>query len=147
MSAPVVEISGLAYIVVEASDPEAWRNLGESVIGMVATETGDGLALKMDERDHRIAVVRGPADRYLATGWEVAGAAEFDAVLDRLTANDIPFHLACTTEAAARKVQQLARFDDPSGNRVELVWGFRSAFSRFRSPLTNRRDDEWAADR
>jgi len=51
-----------------------------------------------------------------------------------LTENDIPFHLAPPAEDAARKVQALARFDDPSGNGLELVWGFRSGFSRFLSP-------------
>jgi 3,4-dihydroxy-9,10-secoandrosta-1,3,5(10)-triene-9,17-dione 4,5-dioxygenase len=130
----VVEISGLSYVVVEATDPAAWRTLGENVIGMMASETADGLALKMDDRDHRILVTRGNDNRYAATGWEVGGAEAFDAVLDRLTQNDIPFYLATPTEAAARKVQQLACFDDPSGNRQELVWGFRSGFSRFTSP-------------
>jgi len=130
----VVEVSGLAYVVVEATDLSAWRSLGENVIGMMAAETDHGVALKMDERDHRIVVVLGDADRYLATGWEVAGAAEFDDVLDRLTEKDVPFYLASRDEAAARKVQALARFDDPSGNRQELVWGFRSGFTRFMSP-------------
>jgi len=134
MDAPVVEISGLAYVVVEASDPEAWRQLGENVIGMMSGAAADGLTLKMDERDHRILVTHGPTDRYLATGWEVADAAAFDAVLGRLSDNNIRFHLASKPEAAARKVQQLVHFDDPSGNRQELVWGFRSGFTRFRSP-------------
>ena len=37
-------------------------------------------------------------------------------------------------EVDARHVQEMVWFRDPSGNRHELVWGFRTDFARFKSP-------------
>jgi len=130
----VVQIRGLAYVVVETTDIAAWRNVGENVLGMSVLETAGGLALKMDERAQRILALRGNANRYLATGWEVGGQGDFDRALEQLARSDIQFHIGTSAEAASRKVRQLVWFLDPSGNRQELVWGFKSDFSRFVSP-------------
>ena len=47
----MIDIRGLAYVVVATTDPERWRSLAEDVIGMRAVDESDGqIALKMDQR-------------------------------------------------------------------------------------------------
>lgn len=130
----MISIKGLAYVVVETTDLAAWRNVGENVLGMSSIDADGGLAFKMDERAQRILVQQGKSGRYVATGWEVAGEAEFLAALEELALKGILFQIGTPTEAAARKVRKLASFTDPSGNWLELVWGFQSDFARFVSP-------------
>ncbi len=130
----MIDVRGLAYIVAEAVDPAQWVGFGTGVLGMSATSTSAGVALKMDERDARIFVVSGPTNRYLASGWEVADHAAFQSALVTLRRAEVAVEAASAEEAAARHATGLARFRDPSGNRHELVWGFRAGFARLISP-------------
>ncbi|MES2262786.1 MAG: VOC family protein [Pseudomonadota bacterium] len=132
----MMDIRGLGYIVVEATDIAAWRHYGEQVLGMMASDTPDGgLSLKMDERASRISVVPGQRDAYLASGWELASEAAFAAARDLLNRRDIGFHVADDATCALRRVQQMLWLTDPSGNRHELYWGVKSDFRRFVSPV------------
>ncbi len=132
----MIRIESLAYVVAECREPTRWRSFGEQVIGMQAADADDGgLYLKMDERDFRIAVVAGTQDRYLASGWEVADEAAFNVALRTLTERRIGFEPGDDRLCKARRMQQLVRFHDPSGNCHELGWGHRSAFARFVSPV------------
>ena len=129
----MADIRGLAYIVAEASELGKWRNYAEQVLGMMACTAPDGgLHLKMDERDFRIAVQCGARDGYVASGWEVASQAGFVAAVDALRAAGVEITLGSTALCVQRCVQQLAAFDDPSGNRHEIVWGFQAAFQNLR---------------
>lgn len=131
----MADIRGLAYIVAETTDLGKWREYAEQVLGMMACTAPDGaLHLKMDERQFRIAVQRGERDAYVATGWEVASQAAFAVAVDALRAAGVEVALGGAALCAQRCVQQLAAFDDPSGNRHEIVWGFQSAFRHFASP-------------
>lgn len=130
-----MDIKSLAYIVVESTVPQSWAAFGERVVGLAAQKlSGQGLALRADERLGRIFVVPSNEDRYHASGWEVADAAAFARVLARLDEAGTGYSIATEEEAKARGALGLARFADPAGNRHELVWGFVSDFSRFHSP-------------
>jgi 3,4-dihydroxy-9,10-secoandrosta-1,3,5(10)-triene-9,17-dione 4,5-dioxygenase len=131
----MIDIRGLAYVVVAASDSTRWERYGEDVLGMMA-ETGPqgALYLKMDERPFRFLVVPEESDRYLASGWEVLNEAAFAhacAELERAGAEPVR---GSASERALRKVQDLVMFKDPSGNRHEIVWGCQLDFKRFVSP-------------
>lgn len=132
----MIRIESLAYVVAECGDPERWRQFGEQVVGLQAVEAADGgLYLKMDDRDFRIAVLAGRQDRYVASGWEVADEAAFDEARRVLKEHKVRFEAGDETLCAARRMQQLLRFHDPSGNCHELGWGHRSSFTRFVSPV------------
>ena len=104
-----------------------------------ATDAGGALQVKMDERQFRFLVLPGARDAYLASGWEVFGPGEFEAGLAALKASGTAYELGDTGLCAQRRVQQIAVFKDPSGNRHELVWGFQSDFVQFASPTGIRR--------
>ena len=80
-------------------------------------------------------VPAGARDAYVASGWEVLNQAAFDAGVAVLEGARVPLQRADAALCAERGVQQLVSFADPSGNRHELVWGFKSDFIRFASPV------------
>ena len=132
----MIEISALAYVAAETTDIGNWKAYAEGVLGMMTAPSADGgLYVKMDERQFRIAVRPGSRNAYVASGWEVRGQAAFEAGVAKLEAAGVAFQRGDSALCQLRCVQQLVAFDDPSGNRHELVWGFKSDFARFASPV------------
>lgn len=129
-----MKIRALSYVVVDAVDPQRWSQFGEAVLGMMAITIPSGVALKMDARAGRILVQPAPADRYAASGWELADRPHFEAALAELRAAGIIVTAGTPAEITFRHVCDMAWFRDPSGNRHELAWGFVSDFQRFQSP-------------
>ena len=132
----MMDIRGLAYVVASSRDLGAWRRQAEEVLGMMVEEgpLGD-LYIKMDERPFRLFVSGGPADRYVASGWELAGEEAFEQACAELERAGVPFERGCAELCAVRRVNGLASLRDPSGNLHELVWGVCSDFRRFVSSV------------
>ena len=131
----MMNISGLAYVAAETTDLTRWKRYAEGVLGMMTAPAPDGgLYVRMDERQFRFAVQRGARDAYVVSGWEVPGRADFDDGLRMLREAGVEVTQGDATQCRLRCVQQVAGFSDPSGNRHELVWGFRSDFKHFASP-------------
>ena len=131
-----MDIRGLAYVVAESRDPSRWKDYGEHVLGAMACDAPDGGAyVKIDERSFRILAQRGNADCYHASGWEVAGKEAFDAAVADLKKAGVEFNRASDAELDSRKVQEMVWCLDPSGNRHEIVWGFKTDGARFESPV------------
>ncbi len=132
----MMDIRGLGYIVVEATDMARWRHYGEQVLGMMVSDAPDGgLYLKMDERSCRFEIVPGQRDGYFASGWELPDQAAFTSAQRVLTQKEVAFELADSATCLLRKVQHMLWLTDPSGNRHELYWGTKSDFHRFVSPV------------
>lgn len=132
----MIDIRGLAYVVVESTDPGRWRLFGEQVMGAMASPAPDGgLYVKLDERPFRYLIVKADRDRYRASGWEVLNPQAFDHAVAQLERAGVQFQRGTATELAARQFQDMVWFLDPSGNRHEVVWGVRSDFARFDSPV------------
>ncbi|MCK5769684.1 VOC family protein [Algiphilus sp.] len=129
------QVSQLAYVVAESTDIPRWRAYAEQVLGMQALDDGDGLALKMDERDFRISVVAGDEDRYFASGWEVADAAAFEETIAVIEAAGQPVERGDAALKQARRVSDIATFRDPAGNRHELGHGYTGGSEAFVSPI------------
>ncbi|CAE6735583.1 VOC family protein [Paraburkholderia haematera] len=132
----MIDVRALGYVVVQSADVGTWRGYAENVLGMQTQDATDGaLYVKMDERDFRYLIVPGDADRYFASGWELADAAAFDDAIRTLELAGVETIRASAKEAALRRVQAMAWCTDPSGNRHEFFWGVRADFRRFASPL------------
>ncbi|SFT60443.1 VOC family protein [Paraburkholderia aspalathi] len=132
----MIDVRALGYIVVQSADVDTWRGYAENVLGMQALDATDGaLYVKMDERDFRYLIVPGDADRYFASGWELADAAAFDDAIRALEAAGVEPIRASAQETVLRRVQAMVWCTDPSGNRHEFFWGVRADFRRFVSPL------------
>ncbi|CAE6728620.1 Iron-dependent extradiol dioxygenase [Paraburkholderia domus] len=132
----MIDVRALGYVVVQSADVGTWRGYAENVLGMQAQDATDGaLYVKMDERDFRYLIVPSDADRYFASGWELADAAAFDDAIRTLEQAGVEPIRASAQEAALRRVQAMVWCTDPSGNRHEFFWGVRADFRRFVSPL------------
>ena len=121
-----MSIASLGYVVIEASDLEAWRSYACQVLGLMENQTLSGpeaVYFRADDRPFRLAVVKGTSDKFAACGWELASASAYEGVLRRLQSADIPVTRASEDEAKARCVSELARAQDPAGNQIELYYG------------------------
>ncbi|SFF57270.1 3,4-dihydroxy-9,10-secoandrosta-1,3,5(10)-triene-9,17-dione 4,5-dioxygenase [Fontimonas thermophila] len=131
-----MKIQALAYIVAESTDVAQWRHYAEQVLGAATTSANGGaLYVKLDERVHRMLIVPGAADRYVASGWETTSAQAFTEAVAALRQAGIAVHEGSDAERALRCVQRMAVFTDPSGNRHELVHGYTGGSVPFVSPI------------
>ncbi len=131
-----MKIAGLGYVVIGSTDISTWERFGVDVLGMSASVSANGeLYLKMDERAHRYLIVPHERDVFLASGWEVACKAEYDATLAEWLDAELEISLSTASAAATRKVQEFFSCVDPSGNQVEIFWGAIGDFERFVSPI------------
>jgi len=127
--------SSLGYAIIEATDIAAWRKFGVDVLGLMAVETADGgLRFRMDERPFRIAVVPAKEDRFVAAGWEMPNVEAYQAVLQSLSNAGVEVARGTAADAADRKVRELARCKDPSGNSLEIYHGRVYDYAPFASP-------------
>jgi 3,4-dihydroxy-9,10-secoandrosta-1,3,5(10)-triene-9,17-dione 4,5-dioxygenase len=132
----MAKVEALAYVVVESTDVSRWKSYAEQVLGMQTAPAPDGgLHVKMDEREFRILVVKGGADRYLASGWEVKDKAAFDETIAAVRKAGVNVSAGNDADKNARTVSDLAVFSDPSGNRHELSYGYRGRNAPFKSPI------------
>jgi len=118
-------ISSLGYLRISSADPDAWREFGTKVLGMVEGRGPDPAAvyLRMDDFPARLVIVPGEHERLLASGWEVADERALAEVADALATAGIPVKTGDAAELADRRVGQLLHADDPSGNSLEIFCG------------------------
>ncbi|GAA4864772.1 iron-dependent extradiol dioxygenase HsaC [Saccharopolyspora rosea] len=129
-------IRSLGYLRIEATDIDAWRVFGLKVLGMVegSGPNPDALYLRMDDFPARLVIVPGDTDRLAQAGWEAANEAELDEVRTRLDAAGVPYKEGTAEELADRRVVELIRFTDPSGNELEVFHGAALQHRRVVSP-------------
>jgi 2,3-dihydroxybiphenyl 1,2-dioxygenase len=133
--ARVARVRGLAYLVVEATDLEAWSVFASDLLGMqVASSDADRLLLRMDERSYRIDVRRSDQNRIRSLGWEVAGPAELDALAETLSVSDHEVERHPESVARARLLSGLLSFRDRDGTLIEISYGLKSELTPFVSP-------------
>ena len=129
-------IQRLAYVVAQTTDALKWQHFGEQVLGMSVSVSPDGGALlKMDRRDFRVALEKGPEDRYLVSGWETADHIGFESTLAALLKAGVEITEGSDALRAARRVDRVVSFRDPSGNLHELSYGYTGGQANFVSPI------------
>jgi 3,4-dihydroxy-9,10-secoandrosta-1,3,5(10)-triene-9,17-dione 4,5-dioxygenase len=114
----------------------AWRDYGLKVLGMVeGSGTVEGaLYLRMDDFPARLVIVPGQNDQLSASGWETANAGELQGIRTRLDDAGVPYKEGTGEELADRRVDELIRFEDPSGNTLEVFHGAALEHRRVVSP-------------
>lgn len=129
-------IRSLGYLRVEATDVAAWREYALKVLGMVEGKgaTPGALYLRMDDFPARLVIVPGTHDRLTEAGWECANAEGLQEIRNRLEIEGIPYKEATAAELAERRVDEMIRFSDPSGNVLEVFHGVALEHRRVVSP-------------
>lgn len=140
-----MKIHSLGYIGVNCTDPQKWAHYGTNVLGMMdvsaqlSTNGENAVYLKMDDRPWRIVVNPSDVDSYAFSGWEICGPENFEQALQTLEKHGVGYERGSADLIAQRRVQDLATFSDPDGNRHEIYWGPVSDFGAFASPVGIKR--------
>jgi 2,3-dihydroxybiphenyl 1,2-dioxygenase len=117
-------IRALGYAGFGSADLDDWRQFGTGLVGLQAVERGNSLlAFRMDDRKQRIVIDRAMPDGGRFFGWEVADAADLEALAARLEQAGVAVAAEPRTLADARRVGGLISFSDPAGNRLEAFYG------------------------
>jgi 3,4-dihydroxy-9,10-secoandrosta-1,3,5(10)-triene-9,17-dione 4,5-dioxygenase len=135
-----MSIRSLGYLRIEATDVAAWREYGLKVLGMVeGTGSIDGaLYLRMDDFPARLVIVPGDRDHLSEAGWECANAAGLQDIRNKLDIEGVPYKEATQAELADRRVDEMIRFSDPSGNTLEVFHGVALEHRRIVSPYGHK---------
>jgi 2,3-dihydroxybiphenyl 1,2-dioxygenase len=117
-------IQALGYAGFGSSALDDWRQFGTGLVGLQAVERGNSLlAFRMDDRKQRVVIDRSLPEGSRFFGWEVADAADLDALAARLESKGVPVTAEPKMLADARRVAALISFHDPAGNRLEAFYG------------------------
>lgn len=132
-----MDVRSLGYVVIESTDPAKWLSFGTDIMGlMVAPNMPDdgNVYLKMDERPFRFAITKADQDRLALCGWELRDQADFEGAKAALNEAGVAFEELSQEVASARRVREVIRLQDPSGNTLELYWGAELDYAKFVSP-------------
>jgi 2,3-dihydroxy-p-cumate/2,3-dihydroxybenzoate 3,4-dioxygenase len=117
----MIEVVDIRYCRLGTADLAGAVAFATSMIGLEEVGRAHGAVyLRGDDRDHNIVYFAGdPADQVF--GLEVAGFDALDAAARTLEDAGIAVRRGTEAEAAARRVMGFIEFQDPTGNRVDLV--------------------------
>ena len=123
----MIELVDIAYVRSGAADMAAAVQFATTVVGLELVESGDpgesGTAhLRADGRHHCLALVEG-ASGVLASAFCVADADALALAETELETRGLRVWRGDRADARARRVGAVIGFDDPFGNRIELVAG------------------------
>ncbi|MDD3446217.1 MAG: VOC family protein [Zavarzinia sp.] len=117
----MIHLDDITYVRLGTPDLDLAADFATRILGLEVTERGaKSVHLRSDARAHTLCYVEGdPA--YQVAGFEVSDAAELAAAAEVLEALGHRVTAGTPGEAAARGAHDFIGFDDPSGNRIELV--------------------------
>ena len=117
-------LQALGYAGFGSADLDDWRQFGTGLVGLQAVERSPSLlAFRMDDRKQRIVIDRAMPDGARFFGWEVADAADLEALAARLETGGVAVIAEPRALADTRRVRGLISFRDPAGNRLEAFYG------------------------
>jgi 2,3-dihydroxy-p-cumate/2,3-dihydroxybenzoate 3,4-dioxygenase len=118
----MIELRDIAYVRSGVADLARSVDFATRVVGLelVGSEETGVAHLRADWRHHCLAFVEGESG-VLASGFEVADADGLAAAETELERSGFSVWRGGATDARSRRVGQVIGFDDPFGNRIELV--------------------------
>ena len=127
----MIELRDIHYVRVGTRDLNGAQKFCTEIVGLQAVErTKDRLYLKSDARHHTVCYFDGdPGDHTVA--FELKDWTQLGAALERLQSAGVPCGAGTTEEAADRHVEAFIWFNDPTGNRIEIVALPHDAGKRF----------------
>jgi 2,3-dihydroxy-p-cumate/2,3-dihydroxybenzoate 3,4-dioxygenase len=132
----MITLTDIAYVRSGVADLDTATRFATDIVGLeLAQPSEDGVAhLRADHRHHCLALVEGRSG-VIASGFTVAGPDALTAAETELERNGTSVYRGTAAEARSRRVGEFIAFDDPFGNRLELVTGQETvarevAFSR-----------------
>jgi 2,3-dihydroxy-p-cumate/2,3-dihydroxybenzoate 3,4-dioxygenase len=118
----MITLTDIAYVRSGVADLDGAVRFATDIVGLeLAAPSEDGVAhLRADHRHHCLALVRGRSG-VIASGFSVADSDALAAAETELERSGFTVHRGAPEEARSRRVREFVAFDDPFGNRLELV--------------------------
>ena len=118
----MITLTDIAYVRSGVADLDTAVRFATDIVGLeLATPSEAGVAhLRADHRHHCLALVQGPSG-VISSGFAVAGPDELAAAESELERTGFRVRRGDPAEARSRRVREFIAFDDPFGNRLELV--------------------------
>ena len=118
----MITLTDIAYVRSGVADLDTATRFATAIVGLeLVAPTGAGVAhLRADHRHHSLALIEGPSG-VLSSGFNVADSAALEAAEIELERSGAAVHRGSAADARSRRVREFIAFDDPFGNRVELV--------------------------
>ena len=111
----------LGYIVIETNKLADWKRFGLDAVGMHVDEIArDVTRFRIDDRECRFLLQRGPKEDVTAFGWHIDGHETFDVILGRVAERGLPVIEGTPDECALRGVERLWRIAGPKGVVTEI---------------------------
>ena len=116
-------INALSYIGVNSDKIEDWSDYSQKCLGMQRVDRAKGtLSFRMDDQKQRLAITGDTGDSLAFIGWEVEKKEDLQTYAAKLEKNNVPVTLGNSSYSDKRFVDELIYFNDPQGNRIELVY-------------------------
>src|SRR5216684_2376123 len=118
----MIKLADIAYVRSGVADLDAAVRFATEIVGLeLAAPAEPGVAhLRADHRHHCLALVEGPSG-VISSGFRVADAGALAAAETELERHGISVRRGSPDEGRSRRVREFIAFDDPFGNRLELV--------------------------
>jgi len=118
----MITLTDIAYVRSGVCDLDAAVRFATDLVGLeLAAPTEIGVAhLRADHRHHCLALVEGPSG-VISSGFLVANSDALAAAESELERTGTAVYRGTAAEARSRRVAEYIAFDDPFGNRLELV--------------------------
>jgi 2,3-dihydroxy-p-cumate/2,3-dihydroxybenzoate 3,4-dioxygenase len=118
----MITLTDVAYVRSGAADLDTAKRFATEIVGLelVAPADGNVAYLRADHRHHCLALVQGPSG-VIASGFTVADSDALEVAETELERAGLAVHRGSEAEARCRRVREFIAFDDPFGNRIELV--------------------------
>jgi len=119
-----MNIKELGYIVLDATDLDAWKNFAANALGaMVNQPCADQLHIRIDDRDCRLLIEQASHDKLNAIGWLVRDQDEFQPAVTHAHTLGLDVTVGSEEQCRARRVTEFFALTDPAGHRHEVAWG------------------------
>jgi 2,3-dihydroxy-p-cumate/2,3-dihydroxybenzoate 3,4-dioxygenase len=118
----MIKLQDVSYVRLGTGDLEAAARFATDYLGLeIAHRSKDSVYLKSDQREHTLCYFAGsPADQTAA--FEVSERVDLETAACELDRLGHHVRLGSAEEAELRRVRKFIAFNDPTGNRIELVW-------------------------
>ena len=118
----MITLTDVAYVRSGAADLAAATRFATEIVGLelVAPVDSNVAYLRADHRHHCLVLVQGPSG-VIASGFTVADSDALEVAETELERAGLAVHRGSEAEARSRRVREFIAFDDPFGNRIELV--------------------------
>src|ERR1700733_9680503 len=117
-------VQALGYLGVSTQNIDEWSDFATRQLGLQLVDRGiSSRAFRMDDRCQRVIVDKERPDSERFFGWEVADAANIDALAGKLETAGVAVRREPGALADQRFVRDLISFRDPDRNRLEVFHG------------------------